>query len=147
LNFRNLTSDLRLGLRLLFLQPFKKLLADPGRVTFEQNFFPEGLLPTSAADRLALDAASRCIGCGLCDAAPGLGPRPSLLPTTFSKQSSDLAVLGADLGALPAEKLEIAEVLCPRQVPLLSLHRFLVARRAALGEATRNVASGRTFRD
>ena len=129
MKLKNLTSDLQLGLRLMFLEPIKKLLAEPGHVTFAKNFFAEGLLPTSRAERAMLDEASKCIGCGLCDAAPGAGPRPSLIATTFSKASADLAHLGA-LSVLTEERLEAAEALCPERVPLVRLRRFLEERRA-----------------
>jgi len=132
MRLKNLTSDLQLGFRLLFLEPVKRLLAEPGRTTFARNFFSEGLVPTSAAERARLEEASRCVGCGLCDAAPGPGPRPSLLATTFSKASADLAVLGADLSAFPPERLAIAEALCPQRVPLARLHGFLQERRATV---------------
>lgn len=132
MTFKTLTSDLQLGLRLVFLQPIKRLLADPGQTQFARNFFPEGLVPTTLADRARLAAASRCTGCGLCDAVGGSGPRPSQLPTTFSKASADLAILGPTLDAFARdpERLAAAERLCPSRVPLVQLHGFLVERRA-----------------
>jgi hypothetical protein len=136
--WKNLTSDLRLGIRLLFLQPVKKLLAEPGMVTFGRNFFGEGLVPTSMEERARLKEASRCIGCGRCDAAPGGGPAPSLLATTFSKASADLTVLGQDLAAMSPERLAAGEALCPSQVPLRRLHAFLLNRRQTLAAASRS---------
>lgn len=130
MKLKDLTSDLQLGIRMLFILPVKKLLAAPGSQTFARNYFAEGLVPTTLSDRGMLRLASRCVGCGLCDAAPGPGPRPSLLATTFSKASQDLVVLGGDLSALAPARLEAAEALCPERVPLRDLQRFLLERRA-----------------
>ncbi len=128
MKFKNLTSDLRLGIRMLFVLPVKKLFAPPGLQSFARSYFPEGLVPTTVADRAGLTLAARCVGCGLCDAAVGSGPRPSLLATTFSKASADLAVLAGDLAAMPAARLEAAEALCPERVPLVELRRSLLER-------------------
>lgn len=134
LSLNGFISDARLGFRLLILLPLKKLGQPPGAERFAENFFSEGLVPTTLAERAALAAASRCLGCGLCDAAPGPGPQPSLLPTTLSKSSTELAAIGADLAAYAAnpERLAEAERLCPTRVPLQQLGAFLQARRAGL---------------
>jgi ferredoxin len=130
LKLKNLTSDARLGLRLLFLQPIKRLIAPPGRLQFARNFFPEGLVPTTLEERERLAEASRCTGCGLCDAVGGAGPRPSLLATTFSRASFDLPHVQRELTEFARDpaRLEAAEAMCPSAVPLRRLHRFLQQR-------------------
>jgi hypothetical protein len=118
----NLIADLRLGLRAVFIRPLQRLGQPPGAERFRANFFSEGLLPTSLSDRVELALASRCIGCGLCDAVPGEGLRPSTLPTAFSKNGVDLRF---DLGPSDPERLAKAEKLCPTGVPLVRLEAFL----------------------
>ncbi len=122
MTFDNLVSDLRLGLRAVFIRPFQRLWQPAGAERFRSNYFSEGLLPTTLADRAELALAARCIGCGLCDAVAGRGPRPSLLPTAFSKNGVDLRF---DLGPDDPERLAAAEKLCPTGVPLVRLRAFL----------------------
>jgi hypothetical protein len=122
MTFDNLVSDLRLGLRAIFIRPFQRLWQPPGAERFRSNYFPEGLLPTPLADRAELALASRCMGCGLCDAVPGTSVRPSLLPTAFSKNGLDLRF---DLGPDDPERLAKAEKLCPTGVPLVRLSEVL----------------------
>jgi hypothetical protein len=128
MTIRDLIADLRLGLRAVFIRPLQRLGQPPGAERFRDNFFPEGLLPTSIEERVELALASRCVGCGLCDAVPGAGIRPSILPTAFSKSLVDLRF---DLGPSDPERLARAEKLCPTGVPLARLDAFL--RRRARG--------------
>jgi hypothetical protein len=130
MTIENLIADLRLGLRAVFIRPLQRLWQPPGAERFRSNFFPEGLLPTSLADRAELALASRCIGCGLCDAVPGRGLRPSLLPTAYSKNGLDLRF---DLGPSDPQRLRQAETLCPTGVPLVRLDAFLRRRARELG--------------
>jgi hypothetical protein len=130
MTFKNLVADLRLGLRAIFIRPVQRLARPAGAERFRSNFFGEGLLPTTLADRAELGLASRCIGCGLCDAVPGFGLRPSVLPTAFSKSGVDLRF---DLGPSDAERLARAEELCPTGVPLRRLDAFLRRRARELG--------------
>jgi len=125
MTLRRLIADLRLGLRAVFIRPIQRLGEPPGAQRFRDNFFPEGLLPTTMAEREELAQASRCIGCGLCDAVPGSGPRPSQIPTAFSKSGVDLRF---DLGPSDPQRLLNAEKLCPTGVPLVRLDAFLRAR-------------------
>ena len=127
---RDLIADLRLGLRAVFIRPLQRLGQPPGAERFRANFFREGLLPTSMEDRAELALASRCVGCGLCDAVPGNGLRPSILPTAFSKNLVDLRF---DLGPPDPQRLAAAEKLCPTGVPLVRLDAFLRRRARVQG--------------
>jgi hypothetical protein len=128
---KSLLSDLRLGIRAVVLLPLRRAFQPHGGIErFERAFFPERLFPTSLADRAQLRSASRCVACGLCDAASAeLDPslKPSLLPTVFSRSVVELPYAAADVRRLTArpELLRAAERLCPTGVPLEALARWL----------------------
>jgi hypothetical protein len=133
---QSLLSDLKLGLRAVFLLPLRRL-ARPfdGLARFEQNFFPERLLPTSLEDAARLREASRCLACGACDAAvnPGMETshlRPSLLPSVFARSVVELPFAAEEVRLLASqpELLRAAERLCPTGVPLEKLARWLEQR-------------------
>src|SRR5215471_17290264 len=97
--WHDLKGDLYLGYRALIAHPLKKLFdADErsGKERFLANYAPEGLIPTSLADRGIVRAAARCIHCGLCEAFE-LTPLPraldegaSLLPLVYSRATPSL---------------------------------------------------------
>ncbi len=130
-DLKGLLSDLRLGVRAVVVLPLQRAFQrHSGMDGFERAFFPERLFPTSLADRTQLRSASRCVACGLCDAAfaeldPSL--KPSLLPTVFSRSVVELPYAAADVRRLAArpELLRAAERLCPTGVPLEALARWL----------------------
>jgi hypothetical protein len=131
---KSLVSDLRLGVRALVTLPLHRVFTQEGGLArFERNFFSEGLLPTTLEDRARLRECSRCIACGLCDAAfaeAGAPERPSLLPSVFARSAVELPFVAPDVGALLArgELLQAAERLCPRKVPLAQLGQWLEER-------------------
>ena len=94
-----------LGWRALVVQPLKRLAhRGTGLARFQAAYGPDGLGPTRLEDREVSLLASRCTGCGLCEAGcllPGAAPelRALGLPAVFrlvGKQSADLP-LGRDL--------------------------------------------------
>ncbi len=94
-----------LGWRALVVQPLKRLAhRGTGLARFQAAYGPDGLAPTRPEDREVSLLASRCTGCGLCEAGCLLaGAAPELralgLPAVFrlvGKQSADLP-LGRDL--------------------------------------------------
>jgi ferredoxin len=124
----------RITLRAVFVHPIQLAWrGSPGAERFRANFLPEGLVPTSADDREHLRQASRCIGCGLCNApamAGGLGQLPSLVPLVFSRSSVELPQSREAIALLRANEsvLEAGERLCPTRVPLRELTRWLSER-------------------
>jgi hypothetical protein len=133
-DFSSLLSDLRLGIRAVFILPLQRVFQSAGGLDrFEKNFFPERLLPTTRADRERMKECSRCVACGLCDAAfaeAGAGERPSLLPMVFSRSKVELPFAADDVRRLASspELLRAAERLCPTGVPLERLARWLEQR-------------------
>jgi hypothetical protein len=143
---QSLLSDLKLGLRAVFVLPLRRLFGGPdGLARFERSFFPERLLPMSLEDGARLREASRCLACGACDAAvttsdenAGGHPerlRPSLLPSVFARSLVELPFAGGDVRRLASrpELLRAAERLCPTGVPLERLAGWLLRRSGAEG--------------
>ena len=65
MDLQSLLSDLKLGLRAVFLLPLQRLARPQGGLArFEQSYFPERLLPTSSEDAARLREASRCVAAG-----------------------------------------------------------------------------------
>ncbi len=131
----------RIALRAVFVHPVQLAWrGSPGADRFRENFLPEGLVPTGPEDRVRLRQASRCIGCGLCDAPAseaGLGQLPSLVPLVFSRSSVELPQSRAAIAQLGANEpvLEAGERLCPTRVPLRELTRWLAERLARVDAA------------
>ena len=141
---KKILGTLWLGVRAIVIHPAQLALrGEPGLQRFEANFLPEGLVPTSGADRELLRAASRCVHCGLCDAALspaealGGGARPSLMPLVYARSSVELPRAKAALAALRARPalLVEAERLCPERVPLVRLAAWLEERLARVEAA------------
>ena len=134
---------MRLGARALVIHPAQLAWrGEPGAERFRENFLPEGLVPTTMADRELLRGASRCIGCRLCDSAAqgeqaeghapfqsprGDGPRPSLVPLVFSRSSVELVEARTAVTALRSRPALLAEGerRCPTGVPLVRLGAWL----------------------
>ncbi len=134
----------RIVFRAAFVRPIQiAFRSEPGSDRFRRNFLPEGLVPTSAEDRERLREASRCIHCGLCDAAAiGVGVSPSLVPLVFARTAVELPLAGRELALLLArpELLEVGERLCPERVPLVRLARWLGERLERVREAAAEAA-------
>src|ERR671931_1871959 len=122
--FQRLKGDLYMGYRAAIAHPLRLLFSNDertGKQKFLDNYAPEGLLPTSAEDREVLQASSRCIHCGLCDAydaALSSLPRTlydgaSVLPVAWSRATPDLPTARAALRRLAPEQLARAQAVCP----------------------------------
>lgn len=135
-SFKRLKGDLYMGYRAAIAHPLRLLFSRDertGKQKFLDNYAPEGLLPTSAEDRETLQAASRCIHCGLCDAydaALAALPRTlydgaSVLPVAWSRATPDLPAARAALERILPEQLARAEAVCPTRVPLRRIVAYL----------------------
>ena len=133
---KRLKGDLYMGYRAAIAHPLRLLFSQDertGKQRFLDNYAPEGLLPTSAEDRAVLQAASRCIHCGLCDAydaALSSLPRTlydgaSLLPVAWSRATPDLPAARAAVERIAPEQLARAEAVCPTRVPLGRIVAYL----------------------
>ena len=140
---KKLKGDLYMGYRAAIAHPLKKLFSRDertGKQRFLDNYAPEGLIPTSAADREVLEQASRCIHCGLCDAYdPTLSTLPrtvyggvSLLPVSYSRATPDMPRARQAIETIRPEALVQAEAVCPTRVPLQRIARYLKGRLAQL---------------
>jgi succinate dehydrogenase/fumarate reductase-like Fe-S protein len=133
---KRLKGDLYMGYRAAIAHPLRLLFSRDertGKQKFLDNYAVEGLLPTSAEDREVLQAASRCIHCGLCDAYDGaLSSLPrtlydgaSVLPVAWSRATPDLPAARAAVGRIAPEQLARAEAVCPTRVPLGRIVAYL----------------------
>jgi hypothetical protein len=138
---KDLFGYLRVGMRAIFVHPVQLAWrGSPGAERFRDNFLPERLVPTGPEDRVHLREASRCIGCGLCDApatAAGLGQLPSLVPLVFSRSTVELPQSRDAIAMLLANEPLLAEGerLCPTRVPLRVLTSWLAERLARVDAA------------
>jgi heterodisulfide reductase subunit C len=117
-----------------------------GKERFLGNYAGEGLVPTAAEERAAGEAASACIGCGLCESGCALrGAIPSIRDMglhgafrLYSKSAGMLALSGDALAACAA--CTGCEPLCPTGVPIARLVRAFAAR--ASSDAARRDPGG-----
>ena len=150
-----LAADGYLAWRALVAHPLRRAFdAGPrGREKFLAHYAPEGLVPTTPADKAMLAAAGRCIGCGLCDAFDGQLARlpkavyggASLLPLQYARSSVELVHAAGALRSIDPEAYRAAEAVCPTRVPLVALARWLterLARTAGAGGSARNGSVG-----
>jgi heterodisulfide reductase subunit C len=120
-----------------------------GKERFLASYGAEALLPTTPEARADAEAASACIGCGLCEAGCALRAAiPSIRDVglrgafrLYSKSAGMLSVSGDALGDCAG--CTGCEPLCPTGVPIARLVRSFAAR--AGRDATRRdpVAPGR----
>jgi heterodisulfide reductase subunit C len=114
-----------LGWRAVLVEPVKRLFQrGSGLSRFEANFAADRLSPTSVADREVAFEASRCIGCGLCEATCRLaGASPAVralgLPAAFrlvGRGPGDLA--GAAELFETCQGCAGCQIQCPTGVPI-----------------------------
>lgn len=133
-----LAADGYLAWRALVAHPLRRAFdAGPrGRDKFLAHYAPEGLVPTTPADKAMLAAAGRCIHCGLCDAFDGQLARlpkavyggAALVPLQYARSSVELVHAGAAIRAIDPEAYRDAEAVCPTRVPLVALAGWLKER-------------------
>jgi len=126
-----------LAWRALAVQPLKRASGHgTGRERFLAAYAAEGLEPTTPEDRAAAEAASACIGCGLCESGCRLaGVAPSLrdlglhaIFRLYSKSAPGL--LQARDGLDACAGCTGCEPLCPTGVPISRLVRWFQGRAA-----------------
>jgi succinate dehydrogenase/fumarate reductase-like Fe-S protein len=107
---------------------------EDGLARFRANYVePERLLPVGSKDREAVQALSRCIACGLCDAHFSAYREvdrarfraPSDLPLSHTRSLPDYDALDAYLGELRKGDLRRLEKVCPVGVPFEHLAAFV----------------------
>jgi hypothetical protein len=130
-----LAADAYLAWRALVAHPLRRAFdtGPRGREKFLAHYAPEGLVPTTPADKAMLAAAGRCIGCGLCDAHDGhLSRLPkaiyggaALIPLRYARSSVGLVHAREALAAIDPRALREGEEVCPTRVPLAALATWL----------------------
>lgn len=136
-----LGSFLRFGfyfVRQLVLRMFGR---SRGLQTFQANYEKDRLLPLTSDDRKAMPEFSRCIACGMCDAAfTGYAKvnrsefrGPSDLPLSYSRNLPDFDSLTRYFRNLKHGDLAVLEQVCPAKVPFRRLVMFVESQAAQLG--------------
>ncbi|MBK8171034.1 MAG: hypothetical protein IPK60_11920 [Sandaracinaceae bacterium] len=136
-----LASFLRLGfyfVRQLVMRLFGR---SAGLKKFQANYANDRLLPLSPSERAALPDFSRCIACGMCDAAFTGYARvnraefrgPSDLPLSYSRNLPDFDSLTRYVSNLKEGDLDVLEQVCPARIPFKRLVVFVETHAAALG--------------
>lgn len=105
----------------------KPFIKRRGLAAFYNAYSGDGIKPVPKGDRLILQAAGRCINCGLC--VQGISPLSIdamyyfHLPSSFAISVSRAFVNRKELPRF--EGIEIGEEHCPCNVPLYSIYRCL----------------------
>lgn len=124
-----------LGYRAVLAHPLRRLRqVGSGRERFLENYAPERLLPTMPDDRRTGEAASACIGCGLCEVACDLAAAPNGVRALGLHAAFRLYSKGTP--ELPWAREALAhcsgcgacDAACPTGVPIASLVRDLLER-------------------
>lgn len=130
-----------LAWRALVAHPLKLLLRrrGSGLERFRAAYVSEGLVPTRPEDRLAAEAASACIACGLCDSGCDLARATPAVRALglhaafrlYGRSSAELPLAAAALDA--CADCAGCDALCPTRVPISRVIAHL--REAARREA------------
>ncbi|OGQ36353.1 MAG: hypothetical protein A3F16_05160 [Deltaproteobacteria bacterium RIFCSPHIGHO2_12_FULL_43_9] len=107
-----------------FKKPFTKRR---GLTAFYEAYADDGIKPISKGDRLILQAAGRCINCGLCAQGISLLSTDAIyyfhLPSSFPLSVSRTFIHQKELPQF--DGIEIGEEHCPCNVPLYSIYKYL----------------------
>jgi hypothetical protein len=100
---------------------------------FEERYGAEGILALSEEEAQILGRSGRCITCGRCDA--GEGERVAVSQSGYrgmmqfalsgGRSLPDYDATSRTIAEVPDEAFMAAELLCPVEVPLLSLARLV----------------------
>lgn len=124
-----------LAWRALVAHPLKRLAQrGTGAERFVASYAGEGLVPTRPEDRAIGEAASACIGCGLCDAGCALSGAAASVRDLglraafrlYSRGTAELPLARAALEACAA--CPGCDPLCPTGVPITRIVRHLLSR-------------------
>ncbi len=127
-----------LGYRAVLAHPFKRLRQQgSGLDRFLANYASDGLVPTRPEDRAMGEAASACIGCGLCEVGCELATAVPTLRALglhaafrlYGKSSAELPHARDALAACSA--CPGCDPVCPTGVPIARVVRHLLARVSA----------------
>jgi hypothetical protein len=112
-----------------------------GLRAFHANYAADRLDAMTQADRHVLLGAGRCTACGRCQQGDGplllesRGAYPGLMTLVLSaaRDTSDAAQGARGFAWLSVAELERREALCPEQVPIVQLARFVTRHAAEQG--------------
>jgi len=110
-----------------------------GLPAFRAHYALDRLPAVTAEEREVMATFGRCIACGLCDRGEGAriaasgGAYPGVMSLVLagSRSMPDFRASTAALAALPAAELLAKEALCPAEVPIARLLRFVREKAAA----------------
>jgi succinate dehydrogenase/fumarate reductase-like Fe-S protein len=120
----------------------KRALGRPsGIAAFRKAYDADGLPPVTSAEREEVASFSRCVACGLCDrgeseriAASGGAYRGVMsLMLSASRSMPDFRAAAYSLSFVSDEVLAEKERVCPTQVPMRRIARFLRAKADEVG--------------
>ncbi|HET9598149.1 MAG TPA: (Fe-S)-binding protein [Anaeromyxobacteraceae bacterium] len=128
-----------LAYRALLAHPFKLLRRrGTGEERFLANYAGEGLVPTAPGDRAVGEAASACIGCGLCELpCPVAGAAPAVRALglhaafrLYGRSSAELPFARGPLSECLACADGRCDAACPTGVPISRIVKHLATRAA-----------------
>lgn len=112
-----------------------------GLGAFRDNYDADGLPPVTADERRAMPAFQRCIACGLCDrgesermARSGGAYRGVMnLMLAGARSMPDYRAAAYSFSFVSDRALAEKEALCPTEVPMRAIARFVRDKAAAVG--------------
>jgi succinate dehydrogenase/fumarate reductase-like Fe-S protein len=127
-----------LAYRALLAHPFKRLRQEgSGLERFLESYAGADLSPTPEEDRAVAEAASACVGCGLCEArCPPPAGRPTLtclgLPALFRLHGRSSELLAHARRTLEeCAACAACDDTCPTGVPISRVVKYMAARARA----------------
>jgi hypothetical protein len=137
-----LKALLLLGLS-LFVTVFRRLFGwgHSGISAFRANYDADGLPPVTPEERVLMVGFQRCIACGLCDhgeaeriARSGGAYRGVMaLMLSGSRSMPDFRAAAYSFSFVPDSVLEGKQRVCPTDVPMVEIARFVRAKADAVG--------------
>jgi hypothetical protein len=108
-------------------------LGRTGLGAFSENYAADGLSAVSAEQRLEMGTFGRCIACGLCDRGEGEriarsgGAYPGVMQLMLASSRSmpDFGAAARGFAHVSDEVLAEKERLCPSEVPMRRIARFV----------------------
>jgi hypothetical protein len=112
-----------------------------GIEAFRANYDADGLPPVTPEERAVMASFQRCIACGLCDRGEaeriersgGAYRGVMALMLSGSRSMPDFRAAAYSFSFVPDGVLEDKQRLCPTNVPMLAIARFVRAKADAVG--------------